>query len=166
MTCGWRSRASTGSTSTPSWPPSTTRRPSPQYEADKAETRKAEGGPTHFQGKARQTDGPVRYSAPSLVFEHENGARLEAGGFQSIEAYDVLIANLDPTLERRAPAEDPLEALRAFPGGLVTAEVAAIMTHNNMPVDMQAAEQALIEQLGAGTVRRTAVGDGALWHAA
>jgi 2-hydroxychromene-2-carboxylate isomerase len=38
------------------------------YEADKRETRRAEGGPTHFQGKARQTDGPVRYSAPSLVF--------------------------------------------------------------------------------------------------
>ena len=38
------------------------------YEADKLQTRQAEGGPTHFQGKARQTDGPVRYSAPSLIF--------------------------------------------------------------------------------------------------
>src|SRR5271155_3788605 len=59
------------------------------YESDKAETRTAEGGPTHFQGKARQTDGPVRYSAPSLVFERDD-RRLEAGGFQSVEAYDVL----------------------------------------------------------------------------
>ncbi len=137
-----------------------------QYEADKRETRKAEGGPTDFQGKARQTDGPVRYSAPSLVFRHEDGRSLEAGGFQTIEAYDVLIANLDSTLARRAPADDPVDALRSFPGGLVTAEVAAIMTHNNMPVDMQAAERALIERLGDGLLRRTAVGDGALWHAA
>ena len=76
------------------------------YEADKQETRQAEGGPTHFQGKARQTDGPVRYSAPSLVFHSSAGRRLEAGGFQRIEAYDVLIANLDPTLERQRRPRD------------------------------------------------------------
>src|SRR6201999_2299042 len=58
------------------------------YEADKAETRTAAGGPTEFQGKARQTDGPVRFSAPSLVFATDR-QRLEAGGFQTIEAYDV-----------------------------------------------------------------------------
>ena len=135
------------------------------YEADKAETRTAEGGPTHFQGKARQTDGPVRYSAPSLVFESD-GRRLEAGGFQTIEAYDVLIANLDPTLEREAPPEDPLEALEPFPEGLVTPEVAAIMAHNNGLPDRLAAERALIELLGDGAVRRTALGGGALWQIA
>src|SRR6202011_377267 len=54
------------------------------YESDKTETRTAEGTPTHFQGKARQTDGPVRFSAPSLVFETGDGRRLEAGGLQSI----------------------------------------------------------------------------------
>ena len=137
-----------------------------QYEADKAESRTAAGGATHFQGKARQTDGPVRYSAPSLVFQGADGRRLEAGGFQTIEAYDVLIANLDPTLERRAPAEDPLEILSAFPGGLVTAELAAIMTHDNMPVDPDAAERALIEHLGTGAVQRIPLGDGALWRIA
>ena len=83
------------------------------YEDDKQQTRSAEGGPTEFQGKARQTDGPVRYSAPSLVFQSAGGQRLEAGGFQTIEAYDVLIANLDPTLERRAPAEEPLAGAAA-----------------------------------------------------
>jgi protein-disulfide isomerase-like protein with CxxC motif len=135
------------------------------YESDKRETRTAEGGPTHFQGKARQTDGPVRYSAPSLVFESD-GRRLEAGGFQPIEAYDVLIANLDPTLERQAPPEEPLDALTRFPGGLVTQEVAAIMAHNNEVPDRVAAERALIELAGAGTVRRTALGDDALWQIA
>ncbi len=136
------------------------------YEADKRETRSAEGGPSDFQGKARQTDGPVRYSAPSLIFEGADGRRLEAGGFQPVEAYDVLVANLDPGLERRGPAEDPLAALEPFPDGLVTQEVAAVMTHNNMLPDRAAAEGALVELLGAGAVRRTALGDDALWQLA
>jgi protein-disulfide isomerase-like protein with CxxC motif len=134
------------------------------YEADKAETRTAEGGATDFQGKARQTDGPVRYSAPSLVFEAD-GRRLEAGGFQPVEAYDVLVANLDRTLERDVPAEEPLQALRRFPTGLVTQEVAAIMAPGNLAPDRAAAERALIELAGEHEVRRTSLGDDALWQA-
>jgi 2-hydroxychromene-2-carboxylate isomerase len=133
------------------------------YEADKAETRSAEGGPTEFQGKARQTDGAVRYSAPSLVFE-QDGRRLEAGGMQTIEAYDVLIANLDPTLSRREPAESPREVLERFPTGVTSAEVAAVMTQNNQLPDRAAAERALVELVGAGDARRTALGDDALWQ--
>ncbi len=136
------------------------------YEDDKEQTRSAAGGPTDFQGKARQTDGPVRYSAPSLVFHNEAGLRLEAGGFQTIDAYDVLIANLDPTLLRQAPPEQAIDALRAFPDGLVTAEVAAILTQNNQLPDRAAAERALIELTGAGAVRREALADDALWQIA
>ena len=55
----------------------------------------------------------MRYTAPSLVFE-QDGRRLEAGGFQPVEAYDVLLANLDPTLERTPPPDDPLDALAAL----------------------------------------------------
>jgi predicted DsbA family dithiol-disulfide isomerase len=136
------------------------------YEDDKQQTRSAEGGPTHFQGKARQTDGPVRYSAPSLVFQSSDGRRLEAGGFQTIEAYDVLIANLDPTLERNDPPEAPIEALRRFPDGLVTAEVAAILAQNNQLPDRDSAERALIELVGDGAVHREALADDALWQLA
>lgn len=57
----------------------------------------------------------MRYTAPSLVFDGPDGQKLETGGFQPIEAYDVVIANLDPTLERRPPANDPVEVLSAFP---------------------------------------------------
>jgi 2-hydroxychromene-2-carboxylate isomerase len=135
------------------------------YEADKEETRQAAGSPTEFQGKARQSDGPVRYSAPSLVFERD-GDRLEAGGFQTIDAYDVLIANLDPTLEREAPAEDALEVIERFPEGLASQEVAAIMTKNNQLPDRAAAEHALIELAGAGRARRIPLGDDALWQPA
>ncbi len=136
------------------------------YEDDKQQTRSAEGGPTDFQGKARQTDGPIRYSAPSLVFHSAGGQRLEAGGFQSIEAYDVLIANLDPTLERQAPPGEAIDVLRRFPDGLVTAEVAAILAQNNQLPDRDSAERALIELTGAGAVRREALADDALWQIA
>jgi 2-hydroxychromene-2-carboxylate isomerase len=136
------------------------------YEDDKQQTRSAEGGPTHFQGKARQTDGPVRYSAPSLVFHSEAGVRLEAGGFQTIEAYDVLIANLDPTLEREEPPTEAIDALRRFPDGLVTAEVAAILAQNNQLPDRDSAERALIELAGAGAAKREALADDALWQLA
>jgi hypothetical protein len=135
------------------------------YEADRSETRTAQGGATAFQGKARQTDGPVRYSAPSLVFESD-GLRLEAGGFQPVDAYDVLIANLDRSLERTEPPEEPLEALARFPGGLVTQEVAAIMAHNNEAPDRSAAASMLIERLADGAARRTPLGDDALWQIA
>lgn len=135
------------------------------YEQDKTETRTAEGGPTHFQGRARQTDGPVRYSAPSLVMELD-GRRLEGGGFQPVEAYDVLVANLDPTLERRETPTEALEVLEAFPAGLVTQEVAAVMTPNNAEPNREAAERALLELQGTGAVRRTPLGNDAIWQLA
>lgn len=133
------------------------------YEADRAESRSAEGGATHFQGKHATTDGPVRYTAPSLLFAAEDGRVLEAGGFQSLEAYDVCIANLDRTLSRRGPAESAVEALEPFPGGLTTAEVAAIMTPDLHERDLLAAEGELIDAVAEGRVRRRPLGDDALW---
>ena len=132
------------------------------YQADRAESRTAEGTATDAQGKAAQTDGPVRYTAPSLIFE-SGGRRVEAGGFQPVEAYDVLIANLDPALERTPPPEDPLEILQAMPDGLVTPEVAAGMAGNNEAPDPESAEAALIDLVGEGSVIREPLGDDALW---
>ena len=133
------------------------------YAADKEEARKAAGGPTEFQGKARNTDGEVRYSAPSLVFEDGRGRRLEAGGFQPVEAYDVLIANFPDRPARREPPESPLEAIRHFRSPLTTQEVAAIMARGNDAPDREAAEDALIALAAAGEIRRIATGDDALW---
>jgi hypothetical protein len=132
------------------------------YEADRAEARTAAGSPTDFQGKAANSDGAVRYTAPSVIFE-TGGRRLEAGGFQPVEAYDVLIANLDPTLPRRGAPADPGPLLDAFPAGLTTQEVAACLTAGNDPVDRVAAEQALIALVAAGEAGRVGVGDDALW---
>jgi hypothetical protein len=133
------------------------------YEADKEESRHAAGGPTEFQGKARNTDGQVRYSAPSLVFQDAEGRRLEAGGFQPLEAYDVLIANFpDPPARREAPAS-PLEALRFFRSPLTTQEVAAVMATGTDEPDRGAAEDALIELAAEGAIERIPLGHDALW---
>ena len=135
------------------------------YERDRAEARTAAGSPAELQGKTASTDGPVRFTAPSVVFEAD-GQRLVAGGFQPVEAYDVLIANLDPTLERRPPPEDPLPLLEHFTAGLTTQEVAALMTHGNDAPDRKAAETALLEQVAAGAATREPLGDDALWKQA
>ncbi|HEX4035208.1 MAG TPA: DsbA family protein [Solirubrobacteraceae bacterium] len=137
------------------------------YEADKAEARSAAGGPTAFQGKAAVSDGLVRYTAPSLIFKTDDGRSLEAGGFQPLEAYDVLIANLDTGLERRLPPEDgPLDLLRQFPAGLCTQEVAVAMAGNLMHIDRSGTEDALLDLVADGAVTRTPLGDDALWRAA
>lgn len=136
------------------------------YEADRAETRTAEGGPTHFQDKSFNSDGKERFTAPSLVLETGDGRSLEVGGFQPIEAIDVCVANLDRTLERRGPGQEPLAVLGAFDHGLTTREVSAIMAPPMTAPDDPAAETALIAATAAGEVVREGVGDGALWSLA
>ncbi len=135
------------------------------YERDRAETRTAVGSAAELQGKTATTDGPVRFTAPSIVFK-QNGTELVAGGFQPVEAYDILIANLDPALDRRPAPETPEPLLGYFEGGLTTQEVAALMTHGNDAPDRQAAERALIELVASGRARREPLGDDALWLAA
>ena len=136
------------------------------YQADRAEARTAAGSPTEFQGKAANTDGAVRYTAPSLIFR-AGDATLEAGGFQPMEAYDVIVANLDPTGSRRGvPEERPEEVLAEFPLGLTTQEVAEVMrTDIEQPLDRRAAAQMLIRAVGRGAVTVEPLGDDGLWSA-
>ncbi len=75
----------------------------------------------------------------------------------------MVIANLDPGLERRPPAEDAVEVLSAFTYPLTTAEVAAVMAEHLAVPDMAAAEAGLIAATGDGLVSRRPVGDGSLW---
>jgi predicted DsbA family dithiol-disulfide isomerase len=135
------------------------------YERDKAETRTAAGSAAELQGKTATTDGPVRFTAPSLVFERD-GCRLVAGGFQPVEAYDVLIANLDPTLHREPAPSTPAPLLERFPDGLTTQEVAALRTSGNDAPDRAGAEAALLELVASGGAVCTPLGDDALWRRA
>jgi predicted DsbA family dithiol-disulfide isomerase len=135
------------------------------YQLDRREARKAQGSAAELQSKTATTDGPVRFTAPSIVFE-QNGTRLVAGGFQPVEAYDILIANIDPTLRREPPPEGPAPLLERFPDGLTTQEVAALLTHGNDAPDRSAAEAALLELVAAGRAVRQPLGDDALWKPA
>ncbi|MGH2893161.1 MAG: hypothetical protein ACRDPM_07830 [Solirubrobacteraceae bacterium] len=135
------------------------------YEADKVQTRTAAGSAAELQGKTATTDGPVRFTAPSIVFSAD-GTSLVAGGFQPVEAYDILVANMDPTLSRRRAPESPKPLLEHFRGGLTTQEVAALLTEGNDAPDRRAAEAALIGLVAEGEATRRSLGDDALWRAA
>ena len=135
-----------------------------QFAADRALARSAAGGATEFQGRSATTpEGEVRFTAPSIVLSADDGRSLEVGGFQPLEAYDVAVANLDRTLERRGHAADAAEVLAAFPDGLTTAEVAAVMAPHLRAPDLDAAEDGLIAAVAAGSASRRAFGNDALW---
>jgi protein-disulfide isomerase-like protein with CxxC motif len=133
------------------------------YEDDRARARSAAGTPAEVQGRTAQTDGPVRFTAPSLVFGRGDQT-LVAGGFQPVEAYDVLLAHLAPELARREPATDVADVLDAFPDGVFTAEAAAVMAPHLALPDLAAAEDALIEAVAAGICERVGAGSSALWR--
>jgi len=133
------------------------------YERDRAEARSAAGTAAEAQGKTSTSDGPVRFTAPSIVFRDDDG-ELVAGGWQPLLAYDVLLANLDPAIERTPPPESPEPLLGFFPDGLTTAEVALLLARGPDPIaDLEGAEQLLLELAAAGTVRRVPLGQDALW---
>jgi predicted DsbA family dithiol-disulfide isomerase len=136
------------------------------YERDRAEARAAAGTAAEAQGKTSTSDGPVRFTAPSLVFEHE-GQRLVAGGWQPILAYDVLVANLDPTIRRTPPPETPEPLLGHFPDGLTTAEIAALLAEGpDYLADFDATEEALLQLVADGRAERVPLGNDALWRIA
>jgi predicted DsbA family dithiol-disulfide isomerase len=135
------------------------------YEADRAGARSADGSPTHAQGRFSTSDGPVRYTAPSVIFEHEDGRHFEVGGFQPFEAYDTALANLDPALERRPPPATIAEALAELPEGLTTAELASVMRPSDLvDADFDATAAQLAELERAGTVAREPRGNDAIWR--
>jgi predicted DsbA family dithiol-disulfide isomerase len=132
------------------------------YRRDWTEARSASGGASELQGKTAEYQDGARYTAPSVIFSRGD-SRLEAGGFQKVEVYDAIIANLGPDLMRHPAPEDPLEALALYPGGLSTQELATIMTDGNDSPDRPATEKKLVALHGEGRVRRIAMGSDAIW---
>jgi 2-hydroxychromene-2-carboxylate isomerase len=135
------------------------------YERDRAEARSAAGSAAERQGKTATTDGPVRFTAPSLILRRD-GRELVAGGWQPVQAYDVLVANLDPAVPREPLPQGPATLLRRFPEGLTTQEVAALLTRGNDDPDRAGAEGALLSLAAAGGATRTQLGGDGLWRAA
>lgn len=135
------------------------------YQRDRLEVRSAAGSPAALQEKTANTDGDERYTAPTLIFEAD-GRRLEAGGHQPLEAYDVLVANLDPGLRREPAPAGPLAVLERFPHGVTTREVAVVLAPRNEEPDDRAAASALLDLVAEGRATREPLGGDALWRAA
>jgi protein-disulfide isomerase-like protein with CxxC motif len=136
------------------------------YERDKAEARAAAGTPAEAQGKTSTSDGPVRFTAPSVVFELD-GRSLVAGGWQPALAYDVLVANLDPELRGTPPPDGPLPLLEHFADGLTTAEVALLLAGGPDPLpSVEATVPALLELVAEGLATKTPLGQDSLWRLA
>jgi len=134
------------------------------YERDRAEARTAAGTAAEAQDKTSTSDGPVRYTAPSVIFRLGD-RQLVAGGWQPLLAYDVLLANLDPALERVPSPSTPIPLFAHFPDGLTTAEVAALLADGPDPIpDLESAERALLELAARGAVEREPLGNDALWR--
>ena len=152
---GARARA-TGSTPTRCSPRSTTRRSRRPTRPIARWCAPPPGSPTEFQGKAANTDGAVRYTAPSLVFEPRG--RAPAGGGR-LPAGRGLRRRASPTSTRRwtrrPPAEDAVEVARGVP---LSADHARGRGRDGRAPrrrrTTRAAEAALIAAAADGCVRR------------
>jgi 2-hydroxychromene-2-carboxylate isomerase len=136
------------------------------YQADREETRRAQddGQPAIAQGRTAATDGPERFTAPSIVFR--DGERsLVSGGWQPLGAYDVCIANLQPSLPRR-PTPTVAEALAAFPAGLTTMEVARLCADHDDDPDPLGVTKELAALVASGQSVREPLGNAELWRPA
>jgi predicted DsbA family dithiol-disulfide isomerase len=115
-------------------------------------------------GRAARSDGPWRYTAPSLVLA-EGERRVVVPGFQPFEAVEVALVNLVPDLAR-APVPDINDLVARSPGGLTTAEVARVLADTTDVPDLDAAERALLGLVAAGRASRVSLGSDALWRPA
>jgi predicted DsbA family dithiol-disulfide isomerase len=95
-----------------------------------------------------------RYTCPSYVAMTEATGATTAPGYQPIESYEVLLANIAPGLDRREEPSGVAEVLAWAGTPLATAEVALLCG-----LDADGAREALAE---AGAVERP-VGPDAYW---
>lgn len=103
----------------------------------------------HLDHKLAGPPEERRYTCPSWVIHRDGRPSLVAPGFQPVEVYEALIANLAPELRRREDPESALDVLRWAPFPLASAEIAAVMG-----VDRESAEIEL---------ERFADADGGFW---
>jgi predicted DsbA family dithiol-disulfide isomerase len=99
----------------------------------------------------------ARYTTPTYLFEID-GRSATVPGFQPLAAYEVVLQNLAPELERR-PAPDPVGFVRARAGeDYATVEIAAAVARSERHTT-----EKLEAALADGSVVRKAVGARELW---
>jgi predicted DsbA family dithiol-disulfide isomerase len=123
-------------------------------EADKADARNPVAPARLLDHKLGGPPEERRYTCPSVIASTEAGGPAAAPGFQPIESYEVLLANVAPGLHRREDPSGVEEVLRWAGTPLATAEVALLLG-----VGHDEAREALAQ---AGATQR-AVGDDGYW---
>lgn len=134
------------------------------FEADLSAARRPSPAALALDGKLASSgqdwtgdaDGPVaprRYTCPSYVIASGDRS-LEAPGFHTALTIETLVANLEPGLDQRPWAEDPLEVLRWAGEPLSTQEVASVL---DLIDDRDEARRRL---LAGGAVEQAAGNDG------
>jgi predicted DsbA family dithiol-disulfide isomerase len=119
--------------------------------ADMAATRDPLPEALALPHKLSRSDGGLRYSTSSAVFEHGD-RRVVAAGFQPFAVYEVAMASVAPDIERRDAPQTVEEILTWAPFALATAEVAEL---RGIEID-----QARDELQRAGTTFTPSANDG------
>jgi hypothetical protein len=123
---------------------------------DMAETRAPLPEALALPERLSRSDGGLRYSTASAVFEHGE-RRVVMPGFQPFAVYEVAVANVAPDLARRPAPQNADEILGWAPYPLATAEIAEL---RGISLD-----QARDELRHAGATLSEAAGDG-YWSSA
>ncbi len=98
-----------------------------ELRADATAARSPLPAAAHLDHKLAGPAEERRYTCPSWVVHRDGRPSLVAPGFQPVEVYEALIANLAPELRRREDPDSALDVLRWAPFPLATAEIAAVM---------------------------------------
>jgi predicted DsbA family dithiol-disulfide isomerase len=94
---------------------------------DMAEAREPIPAAHALDHKLANWSGGLRYTCPSYeILRERDGVRIAVPGFQPFAAYDVILANLVPDLERRDPPGSVEEVLRWAGTPLASKEVAVV----------------------------------------
>jgi predicted DsbA family dithiol-disulfide isomerase len=94
--------------------------------------------------------GGRRYTCPSYEIErNRDGVQIAVPGFQPFAAYDVVLANLVPGLDRREPPASVLEVLDWAGEPLASREVAVVMDIDHADAREELGRVADEEHIGA-----------------
>jgi predicted DsbA family dithiol-disulfide isomerase len=122
---------------------------------DMADARRPTPGAVALAHKLAKTDTGYRYTCPSYeVRRPDEDDGLAVPGFQPVAAYEVAVANLLPSAERRPNPDDVSEVLEWAGEPLATAEVASVCG-----IDLDDAR----ERLGR-VAQEEHIGFDGLWH--
>ena len=100
-----------------------------------------------FSHRLSRAGDTLRYSTPS--YELRNALRFSIPGFNPIEAYEIALGNLDPSLDRRPEPDSALEVLGWAGEPLATSELALICRRDRDELRAELAETAHAIPAGA-----------------